>query len=820
MADIYVSTRGSDSGNGSASSPFRSIQKAASVATAGTTVHVAPGTYAENVSHSYNGTASAPIKFVSDTPGGAIIKPVGATGSIVSTRGDYVTIEGFEIDGSSSPNARVGIVMGGSNTYVRNNEVHHLVQNGANDSQGGAGIVLGGGYYGEINQHAIGNEVHHIATASSDRVHGIYVQSTGSVVNNMVYASPGTIGVVLWHDARNVTIANNTIFDNGLGISVGAGDFNQGAYPADNVKVVNNIVYDNRGSGIQEHGLTGTHNVYQNNLVYQNGTNWDLQNGLTHTGTVTADPQFLNYQRGGTGDYHLKATSPAINKGTTANAPTTDIDGDARIGGPDIGAQEYIAGGGGTPGGGTANTLPVVTVADHSLAAKASVAVTIWLAATDANGDKIAQYQFYDNGTAAGSGYFSSSANAKYAANTMITINAADLASVRVHAGDAAGTDKMWVRAFDGKEWGSWDDFTLTTTPTPTPTPPPTPNTAPAVRIDDHSVAAKAATPVTNWLTATDANGDAITQYQFYDNGTGADSGYFSSSANAKYAANTMITVNAADLASVRVHGGDAAGTDKMWVRAFDGKAWGSWDDFTLTTAQAQAPAPAQAAPVVRIDDHSLATKAATPVTNWLTATDANGDAITQYQFYDNGTAASSGYFSSSANAKYAATTMITVNAADLASVRVHGGDAAGTDKMWVRAFDGKEWGAWDDFILTTQSQPAGQQTPPVVRIDDHTVSAKSAAPVTNWLTATDANGDAITQYEFYDNGTAANSGYFSSGSNAHHAANTMITVNPADLASVNVHGGDAAGTDKMWVRAHDGTAWGQWDQFMLTTVV
>jgi hypothetical protein len=324
--ELYVSPNGSDSGYGSASDPFRTIQKAASVATAGSTVHVSPGIYADIIRSRSNGTAEAPIRFVSDIPGGAVIRPIGANGTIWVSFGDHVTIEGFEIDGSSSPAARVGILMAGSNVYVRNNEVHHLVLDGANDGWGGAVIVLGGGNSKKSNQHAIGNEVHHVGTETSDRVHGIYHQSTGSIVGNLVYTNPGSIGIVLWHDATDVVIANNTVFDNAVGISVGSGDWYQEQKPANNVKVVNNLVYDNRGAGIQEHGVTGRNNVYQNNLVYRNGRNWRLQNGLTHRGTITADPQFVNYKRGGVGDYRVRDTSPAIGKGA-AKLPRGGKDG-------------------------------------------------------------------------------------------------------------------------------------------------------------------------------------------------------------------------------------------------------------------------------------------------------------------------------------------------------------------------------------------------------------------------------------------------------------------------------------------------------------
>ncbi len=62
---IYVATDGSDtSGNGSSSNPYRSIKKAADMATPGTKVLVRPGTYIEeNIRPKVSGTKDAMIVF-------------------------------------------------------------------------------------------------------------------------------------------------------------------------------------------------------------------------------------------------------------------------------------------------------------------------------------------------------------------------------------------------------------------------------------------------------------------------------------------------------------------------------------------------------------------------------------------------------------------------------------------------------------------------------------------------------------------------------------------------------------------------------------
>jgi hypothetical protein len=59
------------------------------------------------------------------------------------------------------------------------------------------------------------------------------------------------------------------------------------------------------------------------------------------TGTINADPQFVNYTAG---DYRVKSTSRAVNNGLSTYAPSTDIANVARPQGGryDIGAYEYV----------------------------------------------------------------------------------------------------------------------------------------------------------------------------------------------------------------------------------------------------------------------------------------------------------------------------------------------------------------------------------------------------------------------------------------------------------------------------------------------
>jgi hypothetical protein len=193
-----------------------------------------------------------------------------------------------------------------------------------------------------VKSDIVGNLVHDIGPVGCRFIQGIYVSTSGTVKNNIVYRI-GEAAIHLWHDATNVIITNNTVTASHTGIIVGGGDFYHTSGPNNNTIVSNNIVYDN-AMGISEQGATGTANRYTNNLVYQNSTyNYSLKNGLTHTGTISAAPGFVSYTRTGTPDLHIMSTSPAVGKGTATNAHPTDFDGKPRNSatGFDIGAYQH-----------------------------------------------------------------------------------------------------------------------------------------------------------------------------------------------------------------------------------------------------------------------------------------------------------------------------------------------------------------------------------------------------------------------------------------------------------------------------------------------
>lgn len=144
---------------------------------------------------------------------------------------------------------------------------------------------------------------------------------------------------------RNNVIANNTaIRGDGINIAIGPGQpqiinntivnnkdsngFDEGIfYVGENITPIirNNIVALN-GSGIHRGNNVATpFATMSNNLVWSNDVNY--RNLSPGSDDISADPLFVD-QAGD--DYSLQASSPAIDSGTSTNAPSTDLEGTPR----------------------------------------------------------------------------------------------------------------------------------------------------------------------------------------------------------------------------------------------------------------------------------------------------------------------------------------------------------------------------------------------------------------------------------------------------------------------------------------------------------
>jgi hypothetical protein len=295
---IYVATTGSDSNPGTSAAPFRTISKAASVATAGYMVHVADGTYKETITSNSSGTASAYITYISDNQWGAkVVSPSGGVSAAWHNKGDYVAIIGFDITGGGA----MGINHSGNGDIANRNHVHHIPA-AACDGYGGAGIGFDQ-YNVKSGGTADSNLVHDIGPLGTNcfRVHGVYTSIPNvTISNNTIYKVVG-YAVVTGHCSYNVKVLNNTMHNNGGTVEGGGIVMTNNTnckLPSNGNVVANNIIYKNV-LGVHEERVTSADvTSYTNNLVYCNKTDWGAMTN-SHTNEVSGGGALSHYTRPG-----------------------------------------------------------------------------------------------------------------------------------------------------------------------------------------------------------------------------------------------------------------------------------------------------------------------------------------------------------------------------------------------------------------------------------------------------------------------------------------------------------------------------------------
>ncbi len=196
------------------------------------------------------------------------------------------------------------------------------------------------------------------------------------VVRNNTFrsiASPNTsiseFAVHFWNGSANNLVERNTIVncDRGVGFGLaergnsggiirnnmiyhasGKGQFADvgiSLHNSPNTQVYNNtIVLEHNYPDAIEYRFAGTQGVLiANNLVNKQISARDGASGSSKSNVTNASASW--FKNAAVGDLHLaSAVSSVVDKGQAVSGLTDDFDGDARVGSPDIGADEFGAG--------------------------------------------------------------------------------------------------------------------------------------------------------------------------------------------------------------------------------------------------------------------------------------------------------------------------------------------------------------------------------------------------------------------------------------------------------------------------------------------
>src|SRR4026208_1997742 len=331
--NYYVSVTGSDSNNGSQTSPWRHIQYAMDRVVAGSTVHVMNGVYNETVTFRSSGSAGGGYitlqNFSTDTPviDGTGLSIVNETGLVVIENRAYIKLIGFEIRnlqaGGNTSVFPAGIWVRGNGDHleIRNNKVHN-VENSCSHCGAHGIAVYGRDPNASIHDLIIdGNEVYDLQTGWSESMvlNGNVEQFT--VSNNAVHDNDN-IGIDFIgfegenpnpavDRARNGTVSGNQVYNiNSYGNPAYGTERSAGGIYVDggtNIIVERNIVHhSNLGVELaSEHGGTATSYITLRNNFFYNNTQagiaiggYDKRRGSTENCVIVNNTLYNNFTQG------------------------------------------------------------------------------------------------------------------------------------------------------------------------------------------------------------------------------------------------------------------------------------------------------------------------------------------------------------------------------------------------------------------------------------------------------------------------------------------------------------------------------------------
>jgi hypothetical protein len=422
------------------------------------------------------------------------------------------------------------------------------------------------------------------------------------------------------------------------------------------------------------------------------------------------------------------------------------------------------------------NTDPVVTTPNgtsFTVSHNSPVAASTFFTASDADTDSIVQYDFWDNGSAGGTWLLNGIAMLLGRDNF---ISASLLSQVTYRGG--AGTETIWERASDGIQFGAWTSVNAT-------------DTAPVVTTPNANVTLSHNTPVaaTTLFTASDADGDGITQYDFWD--TGSAGGHWLLNGVA-LPNNQENLVPASQLSQVTYQAG--GGTETIYERASDGIQFGAWKSVNTTDT-----APTTTAIHTTVSGASNLTFAPS---NLFTVSETDGDSIVQYDLWSTGGGGGDWLLN---GLPLSINKDNFVTAAQLSQVVYRAGSS--TDTIWMRASDGAQFGAWSQALTVTYMPVVTPASSSVRSTNGQTFAASSL------FSAQDGDGDTITQYDLVS--TATGGGQWLLDGVLPLPDNQDNFVN--SLAGVIYKAGP--GQDTLSVRASDGTRFGEFSSWTVNSL-
>lgn len=387
----YVNPGGNDLNPGNMSAPFKTLSKAVSVLTPGSSLNVS-GRFNETFTINKSGTASSRIKIIGNN---AVIDTTGLFGIAIS--GSYIDITGFEITNVLSH----GFHTTGTHITANNISVHDSVR----ENQG----RLPGGRWGSAFSIKLGSDDILLTNIKSYRNYGEGMAITRAknvtVRDSIFYDNYSSTGPYI-DNSINVLVDKNFSYCTlnsgfersgapGYGVLIGEESYSGWGSQLNGVKIINNIVSGCRGMGfwgstvggglrnalIAFNTINGVRGSVSAIPIAQASANTNIRivnnialgaislvNGVSSTNNLTANPGYLTDPGIDPTGFKLSQSSSAFG-GAIDVGINYDFAGNPR--GPrfDIGAWQFesqiIAKNGDVNGDGKVNIIDIGIIIDN-----------------------------------------------------------------------------------------------------------------------------------------------------------------------------------------------------------------------------------------------------------------------------------------------------------------------------------------------------------------------------------------------------------------------------------------------------------------------
>ncbi len=289
--------------------------------------------------------------------------------------------------------------------------------------------------------------------------------------------------------------------------------------------------------------------------------------------------------------------------------------------------------------------------------------------------------------------------------------------------------------------------------------------------------------------------GSVVTKYRFRDNNSANYSGFFTV-AGVRQVAGAWIEVHASQVHTVRYNAGLIVDSESVSVQVFDGLFYSNVRSGQVDTIIANTQRP-----TLTTTNGSVLSSETTQLGPLMTYSDPEGAPVAFYSVIDRSTRPDGGFFTLN-GVRQTSGQFFTFAAARLGQLRYVGGSSAIGENIGVRASDGRFFSTTADIRITTLAN----RFAPEANANSLRTGLNRRIPFQNMIRFTDADGNSLKKFEFFDSGEAGG-GYISI-NGFRQPEGQRIIVNANQLENTYYNSPATSALEDIEIRVFDGKFW------------